>query len=209
MAGSRSFAASRSTGHMVVETLVLLVRWYLVIIQLTWFLSLHASRDRISGCKCLMAQPATSSRGDGCSPAYSKGFSMEASLPSSSRRGKGSLGPVSHLLDWKWGCFGGLTHWNSASTLISTCSAQVWLSPAPPVSIGAGVLGWEGPVTGASCIGGSLVGVSCGGAAVVPILGPLGPTPGPSACLYDSSRDSLGFSWGHLGNGAPIKWGHC
>ena len=23
------------------------------------------------GCKCLMAQPATSSRGDGCSPAYS------------------------------------------------------------------------------------------------------------------------------------------
>ena len=66
---------------------------------------------------------------------------MEASLPSSSRRGKGSLGPASHLLDWEWGCFRGLAHWNSASALVSTCSAQVWPSPAPPVSIGAGVSG--------------------------------------------------------------------
>ena len=57
MAGSRSFAASRSTRHMVVKTLALLVRWYSAIIQLTWFPCLRASRGRISGCKCLMAQP--------------------------------------------------------------------------------------------------------------------------------------------------------
>ena len=134
---------------------------------------------------------------------------MEVSLPSSSRRGKGCLGPASHLLDWEPGHFGGLACWNSASALVSTLSAHVWLSPAPPVSIKAGVSEWEGPVTGASCISGSLAGVSCGGAAVVPILGPLGPTTGPLAHLYDSSRDSLGFSCGHLGNGAPSKWGHC
>ena len=60
-----------STGDRVVETLALLVRWYLAIMQTTWFLSLLASRGRISGCKCLMARPATSSRGGGCSPAYS------------------------------------------------------------------------------------------------------------------------------------------
>ena len=71
MAGSKSFAASGSTGHRVAETLALLVRWYSTIMQTTWFLSLLASRGRISGCKCLMAQPATSSRGGGCSPAYS------------------------------------------------------------------------------------------------------------------------------------------
>ena len=53
---------------------------------------------------------------------------MEASLPSSSRRGKGSLGPASHLLDWEWGHFRGLARWNLASALISTCSAQVGLS---------------------------------------------------------------------------------
>ena len=133
---------------------------------------------------------------------------MEASLPSASWRGKGSLGPVSCLLDQERGCFRGLAHWNSASVLVSTCLAQVWPSPAPPVSIGAGVSEQEGPSTGASCIGGSSAGVSCGGAAVIPILGPLGPTTGPSAHLYDSFRDSLGFSCGHLGNGAPIKWGH-
>ena len=134
---------------------------------------------------------------------------MEASLPSSSWRGKGSLGPVSHLLDWKRGHFGSLAHWNLASALVSTCSAQVWPSPAPPVSIGAGVSGWEGPAAGASDMGGSSAGVSCGGAVAIPILGPLGPTTGPSACLYNSSQDSLGFGCGHLGNGAPIKWGHC
>ena len=133
---------------------------------------------------------------------------MEASLSSASRRGKGSLGPVSHLLDWERGHFRGLAFWNSASALVSTHSAQVWLSPAPPVSIGAGVSEWEGSATGASCIGSSSAGVSCGGAAVIPILGPLGPTTGPLAHLYDSSQDSLGFSCGHLGNGAPIKWGH-
>ena len=71
MAGSRSFAASGSTRLMVLETLAQLVRWYSAIMQLTWFLSFHASRGRISGCKCIMAQAATSSRGDGCSPAYS------------------------------------------------------------------------------------------------------------------------------------------
>ena len=134
---------------------------------------------------------------------------MEASLPSLSRRGKGSLGPASRLLDWEWGHFGGLACWNSASALVSTCSAQVWPSPTPPVSIRAGVSGRQGPVTGVSGMGGSLAGVSCGGAAVIPILGPLGPTTGPSAHLYNSSQDSLGFSCGHLGNDAPIKWGHC
>ena len=133
---------------------------------------------------------------------------MEVSLPSMSWRGKGSLSPVSRLLDWERGHFRGLAHWNSASALVSTRSAQVWLSLAPPVSIRAGVSEWEGSVTGASCIGGSSAGVSCGGAAVVTILGPLGPTTGPSACWYNSSRDSLGFGCGHLGNGAPIKWGH-
>ena len=128
--------------------------------------------------------------------------------PSVSWRGKGSLGPVSHLLDWEWQHFGGLAHWNSASALVSTRSAQVWPSPAPPVSIGTGVLGREGPATGASGMGGSLARASCGGVAVVPILGPLGPTTGPLAHLYDSSRDSLRFGCGHLGNDAPIKWGH-
>ena len=71
MAGSKSSAASGSTGDKVVETLALLVRWYSAIMQTTWFLSLLVSRGRISGCKCLMARPATSSRGGGCSPAYS------------------------------------------------------------------------------------------------------------------------------------------
>ena len=71
MAGSKSFAASGSTGDKVVETLALLVRWYLVVMQTTWFPSLLATRGRISGCKCLMARPATSSRGGGCSPTYS------------------------------------------------------------------------------------------------------------------------------------------
>ena len=56
-------------------------------------------------------------------------------------------------------------------------------------------------------MGGSSAEVSSGGAAAIPILGPLGPTTGPSACLYNSSRDSLGFGCSHLGNGAPIKWG--
>ena len=96
--------------------------------------------------------------------------------------------------------------------------AQEWPSPTPPVSIGAGVSEQEGPVTGASSTGGSSagvsstggssVGVSWVGAVVAPILGPLGSTIGPSACQYNSSHDSLGFGWGHLGNGALIKWGH-
>ena len=90
---------------------------------------------------------------------------MEGSLPSTSRRGKGSLSPASHLLDWEQGRFGGLACQNSASALVSTLSAQVWPSPAPPVSIGAGVSEWEGPATGTSCIRGSSAGVSCGGGA--------------------------------------------
>ena len=68
MAGSKSFAASRSTGNKVVETLALLVRWYSVIMQLTWFPSLFASQGRISRCKCLMARPDTSSRGAAAPP---------------------------------------------------------------------------------------------------------------------------------------------
>ena len=134
---------------------------------------------------------------------------MEASLPSSSWRGKGTLGPVSRLLDWEQGRFGGLAHWNSASALVSTCSAHVWPSPTPPVSIGAGVSGQKGSATGASDMGGSLAGISCGGTVAIPILGRHRPTTGPLAHLYYSSRDSLGFGCGHLGNGAPIEWGHC
>ena len=68
MAGSKSFAAFRSTGDRVAKTLALLVRWYSAIMQTTWFPSRLASGGRISGCKCLMAQPATSSRGGSCSP---------------------------------------------------------------------------------------------------------------------------------------------
>ena len=71
MAGSESFATSGSTGDKVVETRVLLVRWYSVIMETTLFPSLLVSRGRISGCKCLMTRPATSSRGGGCYPAYS------------------------------------------------------------------------------------------------------------------------------------------
>ena len=71
MAGRKSFAASGSTGGRVAKTLVLLVRWYSTIMQTTWFLRRLASRGRISGCKCLMARPATSSRGGSCSPACS------------------------------------------------------------------------------------------------------------------------------------------
>ena len=93
---------------------------------------------------------------------------MEVSLPSVSWRGKGSAGPISHLLDWERGCFRGLAHLNSASKLVSTHLAQVWPSPAPPVSIGAGVSEQEGPATGVSSTGGSSA-----GAVVAPILGPL------------------------------------
>ena len=138
--------------------------------------------------------------------------------PSVSWRRKGSAGPVSHLLDWEWGHFRGLACLNSASKLVLTCMAQDWPSPAPSISIGAGVLEQEGPASkacstggssaGVSSTGDSSVGVSWVGAVVAPILGPLEPTIGPSAHWYDSSRDSLGFGWGHLGNGAPIKWGH-
>ena len=71
MAGSKSLAASGSTGDRVAETLALLVRWYSAIMQTTWFPSHLASRGGISGCKCLMARPAASSRGDGCSPTCS------------------------------------------------------------------------------------------------------------------------------------------
>ena len=56
-------------------------------------------------------------------------------------------------------------------------------------------------------MGGSSAGVSCGGAVAIPILGPLGPTTGPSAHLYDSSQDSLVFGCSHLGNGAPHQMG--
>ena len=50
MAGSKSFAASGSTGDKFVKTLALLIRWYSAIMQTTWFLSLLASQGRISGC---------------------------------------------------------------------------------------------------------------------------------------------------------------
>ena len=123
-------------------------------------------------------------------------------------RGKGSAGLVSHLLDWEQGCFGGLACLNSASRPVSTCSAQDWLSPALPVSIGAGVLERGASETGASATGGSSAGVSRVGAAVAPALGSLELTAGASAHLYESWRDSLGFGWGHLGSGAPVKWGH-
>ena len=154
-----------------------------------------------------MHSPAMPSRGGGCSPACSYSFITEASLPSASWRGKVCVGLISHLLDWEWGHFRGLACLNSASRPVSTRSAQDWPSPALPVSIRAGVLEWGASGTGASTTGDSSAGVSWVGAAVAPALGSLEPTPGPSACRYDSSRDSLGFGWGR-GNGAPIKWGH-
>ena len=81
-------------------------------------------------------------------------------------RGKGSAGPVSHLLDWERGHFRDLAHQNSASELVLTCLARDWPSPAPPISIGASVSEREGPATGASSTGGSSAGVSSTGAAL-------------------------------------------
>ena len=63
----------------------------------------------------------------------------------------------------------------------SACSAQDRPSPAPPVSIRAGVLEWEGPGMGASATGGSSVGVSWVGAVVGLAAGLLEPATGPSA----------------------------
>ena len=85
---------------------------------------------------------------------------MEASLPSVSWRGKGSTGLVSHFLDWERGCFAGLACRNSALMPASTCSAQDWPSPTPPVSMGAGVLEREVSEAGAPATGGSSAGVS-------------------------------------------------
>ena len=106
---------------------------------------------------------------------------MEVSLPSESWRGKGSARPTSHLLNWERGCLGGLACQNSTSALASAWSAQDLPSPAPPVSIRAGGLEWEGPGTGASATGGYSVGVSWVGPAVGLAAGLLEPATGPSA----------------------------
>ena len=78
--------------------------------------------------------------------------------------------------------------------------AQDWLSPAPPVSMRAGVL--------EQAAGVSVTGVSVTEAAVALALGSLELVAGVSAFFCDSRRDSLGVTWGHLGNGTPARWGH-
>ena len=62
-------------------------------------------------------------------------------------------------------------------------------------------MGWEGPVTGASNVGGSSAGVSCGGAVAIPILGLLGPTTGP---FSPPVRLLLGLAWLRLR--PPGQW---
>ena len=130
---------------------------------------------------------------------------MEASLPSLSWRGKGSIGLTSRFLGWDRRCFTGLSCWNSASMPALTHSAHDWLSPTLPVSMGAGVLE---QAAGVSVTGSSSAGVSWTGAMIAPVLGSLEPVVGVSALFCESWWDSLGVTWGHLGSGTPVKWGH-
>ena len=135
---------------------------------------------------------------------------MEVSLPSLSWRGKGSIGFTSRLLDWDRRCFVGLSCWNSASMPASTHLAHDWLSPALPVSMGAGVLERVAGVsmTGVSTTGSSSAGVPWTGAMVAPVLASLEPVAGVSTLFCESWWDSLGVTWGHLGSRTPAKWGH-
>ena len=135
---------------------------------------------------------------------------MEASLPSLSWRGKGSISLTSRFLDWDQQCFMGLSCWNSASMPASTHLTHDWLSPAPPVSMGAGVSDRAAgvSVTGVSATGSSSAGVSWAGAMVALVLGSLGPVAGVSTLFCESWWDSLGVTWGHLGSRTPAKWGH-
>ena len=120
---------------------------------------------------------------------------MEASLPSLSWRGKGSVGLSSHLLDWNWQCFAGLSFQNSSSMPALTHLAHDWLSPTPPVSMGAGVLE-------------RVAGVSVTGVTVALALGSLELVAGVSTFFCMSRWDSLGVNWGRLGNGTPTRLGH-
>ena len=142
---------------------------------------------------------------------------MEASLPSLSRRGKGSGGFGLRLLDCDRVRFAGLLLWNTSSLPASICSAHDWPSPAPPVSMGAGVeegaTGAPAPgvsstgastmgvsttgtsTTGTSTTGTSATGVSAIGATVAPALGLLELGVWASDFICDSRRDSLGAIW--------------
>ena len=92
----------------------------------------------------------------------------------------------------------------------STHLAHDWLSPTLPVSMGAGVSQRVAGVsaTGVWVTGVSATGVSMTGATVAPVLGSLELVAGVSAFFCDSWQDSLGVTWGHLGNGNPARWGH-
>ena len=76
-------------------------------------------------------------------------------------------------------------------------SAHDWLSPTLPVSMGAGVSEWVAGV--------SATGVSMTGATVAPMLGSLELVGGISAFFCDSRWDSLGVTWGRLGNRTPTR----
>ena len=82
----------------------------------------------------------------------------------------------------------------------STHSAHDWLSPTLPVSMGAGV---SEQATGVSVTGDSVTGVT-----VALVLGSLELVAGVSTFFCESWRDSLGVTWGHLGNRTPARWGH-
>ena len=82
----------------------------------------------------------------------------------------------------------------------STHLAHDWLSPTPPVSMGAGVFE---RVTGVSTTG-----VSATGVAVALVLGSLELVARVFAFFCESQQDSLGVNWGHLDNGIPARWGH-
>ena len=196
--------------------------------QATWFPRHVAFCGSRSECKCIIARPATLCGAAGCAAAYSYSCETEASLPSLSWRRKGSRGFGSRLRDWEWVCLAGLLLWNDLSSPASICSAHNWPSPAPPVSMGAGVeegaTGASAPgvssagasmtgvsATAASATGASGVsttGVSAIGAAVAPALGLLELGIWASYFICDSWRDSLGATWGHLGKGAPVRCRH-
>ena len=61
---------------------------------------------------------------------------------------------------------------------------------------------------GVSMTGASMTGVSVTGATVALVLGSQELVAGVSAFFCESRQDSLGVTWGRLGNGTPARWGH-
>ena len=92
----------------------------------------------------------------------------------------------------------------------STHLAHDWPSTTLPVSMGAGVSeqGVGVSTTGVSATGASVTGVSVTGATVALALGLLELVAMASTFICDSQQDSLGVTWGCLGNGSPARWGH-